>query len=568
MRLARMYFVVQPPSRFLKAEVFYEFVAQDSILVWDFGRGLRETALSASFPIREVVRDTTQQTLTIMPGQPIEGQRHWIRAAYQGEPASSGFGSFEVKAHETGYVLWTLSQPYGARDWLLCQNDLSDKVDTLFISIETPPDYIGVANGRLLADSLTAHNTRLRHFAHHYPIATYLIAIAASNYAIQTHTISTPFHNYTLTNYVFPQDTARARTLTEQIRPYFSWIEEKLGPYPFAEEGYAQVQIGWGGGMEHQTITFFGTYSLELWAHELAHQWFGDLVTCGSWQDIWLNEAFATLLGGKVYELLPTGLWPRWRYLTILAAWRDTANTIFVPDTANYQRIFSYPTTYAKGAIALETLREFLNDEPFWQGLRRYLGDYRYGLARTADFARSVRPIWGSVITNTFLQSWIYTPGFPEAALLWEAPGRITIHPKRPYPMRVPVHIHSHHSDSVKVFWPALLGAEEITFSTPAIRVVIDPDTTTPYYRPRAFLPPGQPPMLYPNPTHGPLNILYPRPPYRLLLYDGTGKVYLHHILEGSAEQISLSSFPAGLYHLLVETEGEVFHEKVIKVSP
>jgi aminopeptidase N len=57
---------------------------------------------------------------------------------YAGEPRSTGFGSFEVKEHATGYVLWTLSQPYGARDWLFCQDDLSDKVDTLSITVETP----------------------------------------------------------------------------------------------------------------------------------------------------------------------------------------------------------------------------------------------------------------------------------------------------------------------------------------------------------------------------------------------------------------------------------------------
>jgi aminopeptidase N len=566
-RKADMHFIVQPPSRSLQARITYEFTAQDSILIWDFGRGLELISWQASFPVQSVQRDTLKQTLTFVAAAALSGGRHTLTVQYAGEPRSTGFGSFEVKEHATGYVLWTLSQPYGARDWLFCQDDLSDKVDTLSITVETPPDYLGVGNGRLLADSLTDYGTRVRHFVHHYPIATYLIAIAASNYAVQTYTISTPF-SYTLTNYVFPQDTARARALTEFILPYFSWIEEKLGPYPFADEGYAQVQIGWGGGMEHQTITFFGSFSLELWAHELAHQWFGDLVTCGSWQDIWLNEAFATLLGGKVYEVLPTGLWPRWRYLVILAAWRDTANTIFVPDTADYRRIFSYPTTYAKGAIALEMLREFLEDERFWLGLRQYLADYQYGFARTADFARSVQSHWGTATTQTFLQSWIYQPHFPRVLIQWETPSQFLINPLRPYPMKVPLHLYFSTESTPQIQHISLLHQEILTSSAPISHISIDPDTTTPFYKPRYALPPASPLLLYPNPTSGRLFLLWPTPPYRLSVYDSSGQLQWTQDLTEPVSEIFLSALPAGVYYLLMEAAGETFCEKVIKISP
>ncbi len=563
-RVGKMHFIVQPPSRFLRARITYEFVAQDSILIWDFGKGLELISWQASFTVQSIQRDTLKQTLTFVAAAALGGGRHTLTVEYTGEPLSTGFGSFEVKEHATGYVLWTLSQPYGARDWLLCQDDLSDKVDTLFITVETPPEYLGVGNGRLLADSLTVHGTRVRHFAHHHPVATYLIAIAAANYIVQTHTISTPFHMYTLTNYIFPQDTARARRLTEEMLPYFSWIEEKLGPYPFADEGYAQVQIGWGGGMEHQTITFFGSFSPELWAHELAHQWFGDLVTCGSWQDIWLNEAFATLLGGKVYEVLPTGLWPRWRHLIIRAGWRDTTNTIFVSDTTDPGRIFSYPTTYAKGAIALEMLREFVGDEPFWEGLRQYLADYRYGFALTRDFARSVTSHWGQGNTESFIQSWIYTPNFPIIQGVWEAPARLRLLPNRPYPMHVAL-LCNHPPETTTV---TLMVPTTLTFVAPPRQIWVDPDTTTPYYQPRVFLSPGLPPLLYPNPTSGRLFLLGIMPPYRLSIYDSAGQLQWAQDLTEPVSEISLSPLPAGMYYLLVEGAEATFCEKVIKISP
>jgi len=567
-RKAEMHFIVQPPSRFLQAKITYEFTAQDSILIWDFGRGLELISWQASFPVQSIQRDTLRQTLTFVAATALSGGRHTLTVQYAGEPRSTGFGSFEVKEHATGYVLWTLSQPYGARDWLFCQDDLSDKVDSLFISVETPSNYLGIANGRLLSDSLTPQGTRIRQFAHHYPIATYLIAIAASNYTVQTYTISTPYHSYTLTNYIFPQDTARARDLTAFILPYFSWIEEKLGPYPFADEGYAQVQIGWGGGMEHQTVTFFGAFSLELWAHELAHQWFGDLVTCGSWQDIWLNEAFATLLGGKVYEVLPTGLWPRWRYLMILTAWRDTANTIFVPDTADHQRIFSYPTTYAKGAVALEMLREFLGDEPFWRGLRQYLADYRYGFARTADFARSVQTYWGTATTQTFLQSWIYQPHFPQVLIQWETPSRFLVNPLRPYPMKVPLHLYFSTERIPQIQNISLLHPEILTASAPISHISIDPDTTTPFYKPRYALPPSSPLLLYPNPTSGVIYLLHPASSAQISLYDSSGRLVWEKSSSESPFKLSLESLPAGLYKLLIRYNENVQQKTIIKISP
>jgi hypothetical protein len=322
--------------------------------------------------------------------------------------------------------------------------------------------------------------------------------------------------------------------------------------------------MGWGGGMEHQTVTFFGSFSPELWAHELAHQWFGDLVTCGSWQDIWLNEAFATLLGGKVYEALPTGLWPRWRYLVILAAWRDTANTIFVPDTADYWRIFSYPTTYAKGAIALEMLREFLGDEPFWRGLRQYLADYRYGFARTADFARSVQPHWDQSNTENFIQSWIYTPNFPTMQGVWEAPARLRLQPNRPYPMHVAL-LPDQSPETTRV---SLMAPTTLTFVTPPRQIRVDPDTTTPYYQPRLLWPSGLPPLLYPNPTFGRLFLLWPTPPCRLSVYNSSGQLQWAQDLTEPVSEIFLSALPAGVYYLLMETAGETFCEKVIKISP
>jgi hypothetical protein len=109
LRKAEMHFIVQPPSRSLQARITYEFTPQDSILIWDFGRGLELISWQASFPVQSIQRDTLRQTLTFVAATALSGGRHILTVQYVGEPRSTGFGSFEVKEHATGYVLWTLS---------------------------------------------------------------------------------------------------------------------------------------------------------------------------------------------------------------------------------------------------------------------------------------------------------------------------------------------------------------------------------------------------------------------------------------------------------------------------
>lgn len=221
-----------------------------------------------------------------------------VSVTYEGAPPSNGFGSFAQATHSGNPVLWTLSEPYGARDWWPCKQDLSDKIDSIDVLVRTPVAYKVASNG-LLQEIIEDGNEHIYHWKHRYPIPAYLIAIAVTNYAEYSDFV--PVENgapIEVLNYVFPENLAVAQQATTATVEIMQLFNELFGLYPFAEEKYGHAQFGWGGGMEHQTMSFMGGFSHLLQAHELAHQWFGDKVTCGSWQDIWLNEGFATYLEG------------------------------------------------------------------------------------------------------------------------------------------------------------------------------------------------------------------------------------------------------------------------------
>jgi len=243
-----------------------------------------------------------------------EGQLDSVSVFYQGNPGNTGFGSFSKTIHDEVPNIWTLSEPYGAMDWWPCKQSLVDKIDSVDILVTSPEEYRTASLGLLVAEDVK-NNKRTMHWKHRYPVATYLVAISVTNYTDYSDTLFMEDGKLIeVLNYVYPEDEQYARDKTPVTIDFLELFNNLIGEYPFAAEKYGHAQFGWGGGMEHQTMSFMYNFGFELVAHELAHQWFGDYITTGSWQDIWLNEGFATYLAGLSYENLLDGVWwPRWK---------------------------------------------------------------------------------------------------------------------------------------------------------------------------------------------------------------------------------------------------------------
>ena len=286
-----------------------------------------------------------------------------LRIAYHGSPSTSGFGSFETDKHQTSSVLWTLSEPFGARDWWPCKQNLNDKLDSVIIKTEVPIAYRSASNGILIFEDSTL-TTRTQIWKHRYPIATYLIAVSVSNYEVFSDTVHTSSGIIPILNYVYPQSLESAREGVVNCIASMKLFDSLFIPYPFIHERYGHAQFNRGGGMEHQTMSFVGDFSHELLAHEVAHQWFGNLITCAGWSDIWLNEGFATYLTGLTYEhLFNAEYWDDWKESTRLRATRSENTQVWVEDSLSVPAIFNPVTSYAKGAYVLHMLRGIMGDE-------------------------------------------------------------------------------------------------------------------------------------------------------------------------------------------------------------
>ncbi|MFV0591902.1 MAG: M1 family aminopeptidase [Draconibacterium sp.] len=344
------------------------------------------------------------------------GQIDSFSVYYQGIPPGSGFGSFETDTHgpDETPVLWTLSEPYGAMEWWPCKQSLADKIDSIDIVVTTPYGYRTASNGIVVSDTIE-NGQRTMHWKHRYPIATYLIAIAVTNYAVYSDTLYlNDNQTIDILNYVYPEnlDTVKLKTsVTPEIMAFFNQV---IGEYPFADEKYGHAQFGWGGGMEHQTMSFMGNFRYDIIAHELAHQWFGDYITLASWQDIWLNEGFATYLTGLSFEKLKPEAWPDWKKALVENITSETGGSVFVDDTTNVNRIFNGRLSYNKGTSLLHMLRWIVGEEAFFTGLRNYFNDQAVanGFATTKQFIQHIETAADTTLSE-FLQDWFYGEGYP-----------------------------------------------------------------------------------------------------------------------------------------------------------
>ena len=365
-----------------------------------------------------------QNLVTIQfPSSLNAGTLDSVSIFYQGAPVGGGFGSFIQTDHGGTPVIWTLSEPYGASDWWPSKNGLGDKADSLDVIITCPDIYRASSNGVELP-SVFAGGNRICIFKHRYPIASYLVALAVTNFSLETKSVLLGTTNMPILDYIYPEDSAYFSGRLVFMLNAMQLYHNTYGDYPFLKEKYGQTQFQWGGGMEHQTNSFIINGSEELMAHELSHQWFGDKITCGSWQDLWLNEGFATYSQVLYLEKLSPGFLniSLRNKLANITALPD--GSVWVNDTTNISRLFDNRLTYNKGSYVIRMLRWKLGDSLFYKAIQEYQQDptLKFGYARTADLKRHMESVSGLDLTE-FFQSWYYGEGYPSYQLEWTGLG-------------------------------------------------------------------------------------------------------------------------------------------------
>ncbi|MFQ5752555.1 MAG: M1 family metallopeptidase, partial [bacterium] len=345
------------------------------------------------------------------------GETFTVRVAYHGRPASSGFGSFGFNYHNDIPIIWTLSEPYYARSWWPCKDTPNDKADSVDMIVTVPENLITASNGNLLQDINNGDGTRTFHWHESYPITTYLVSLAITNYATYSELFHySPDDFMQVQYYIYPEDLAKAKSQLTETIAMLTYFHEIFGPYPFLTEKYGIAQFPWGGGMEHQTITSQRGFGKTLTVHELAHQWWGDKITNANWHDIWLNEGFASYAEALYYEHRDGK-----EFYHTYMGWMDWdfPFAIYVDDTTSVKRIF-HGTVYDKGAWFLHMLRHVVGDSTFFDILLSYSQDPRfaYGNATTAGFQSVCEAVSGQDL-DWFFQPWIYEKGRPIYQAVW-----------------------------------------------------------------------------------------------------------------------------------------------------
>ncbi|QJW88824.1 T9SS type A sorting domain-containing protein [Spirosoma taeanense] len=382
------------------------------------GEGLRVDSVKVG--AQRLTFQHAQNRLAItLPQTLTNGQALTLTVFYQGVPNSRDLGSFRFSRHEftTDPSIWSLSEPYGAPDWFPCKDTPADKADSSAVRITAPAQFVSVSNGTLESRTDNPDGTRTYQWRNHYPIAQYLISVALSNY----ERYDTPFtyagQTMPVTHYLYPETLPQVKANLDLTPGMLQLFSDRFGPYPFLREKYGHAQFGQGnGGMEHQTISSMeaNAFTPAVIAHELAHQWFGDKITCRDWQNIWLNEGFASYAEAVYVESVRSVAGYQTTMNNFMARARNAQGSIYVQDITNFGDIFNSNRSYAKGATVLHMLRGVVGDSLFFRILRTYTATpgLAYGTAVTEDFQNIAQQVSGQNL-GYFFRQWIYGEGYP-----------------------------------------------------------------------------------------------------------------------------------------------------------
>ena len=355
---------------------------------------------------------------------------------YNGREPRKGL-QFVDETPENPRLIWSDSWPDNVHHWFPCFDYPNDKATSEIVA--TVPSGLKVAaNGRLVGvDEDKAAGTATYHWSQDLPHSTYLIFLAAAPYVV----VRDSYRNLPVNYWVYPQDERKARPTYGKTPRMIAFFNEIFG-YDYPWQKYDQISVPLGGGAESTSATAMTQRimvaeedepdfsAIGIVSHELAHQWWGDLITLRSWGHAWMNESFGTYSDYLYFRHEKGDDEGAVNLQDKLAAYLREAKTRYirpiVSDRYDRPEDMFDSHSYPKGALVLHMLRSILGDEIFFKTLGQFLHRYAFDAVDTADFIRSVKTVTGQNL-DWFFDQWLFKPGHPVFDLRseWDAARKV-----------------------------------------------------------------------------------------------------------------------------------------------
>lgn len=381
-------------------------------------KGMKVSKVSGHNTLRFI---NALERLTVLLSAPFtKGDTAIFTIAYSGIP-DDGLIISKNKFGKRTY--FSDNWPNRARHWIPCNDDPSDKASVEFL-VTAPAHYKVVANGILQEEKILSQNRTLTHWKEDTPLPTKVMAIGVADFAVDN--VDT-VRGIQVSSWVYRENRTDGFKEYSIAPSILSFMIDYIGPYPYKKLANVQSKTIFGG-MENAGAIFYDENTVDgfkndekLIAHEIAHQWFGDMATEKSFAHLWLSEGFATYLAHTYIES---------KYGTdnlnaemkkdrdqIIAFARNSRQPV-VDSVSDFMELLN-PNSYEKGGWILHMLRRQLGDTVFLQSIRKYYETYAGKNAETKDFQKIVEEVSGKGL-SVFFQQWLYTPGVPELDIKWK----------------------------------------------------------------------------------------------------------------------------------------------------
>ena len=351
----------------------------------------------------------------------LAGETVTLEVDYNGNPDSD---YFSWSSYDGQPMIWTLSEALGSSYWWPCKDMNVDKADSVTMHVTVDDPLFVATIGTLREVTVPELGRSTYHWHESYPIVPYLVSLAIHPFVITNDTYYPAEGDpIPMVYYTFPAYSGDVLGSYGVLNDMMAVFESVFGPYPFSTEKYGHAHFLVSGGMEHQTCSSMAYFAMNnsgynaFYAHELAHQWFGDMITCADFHHLWLNEGFAVWSEAVWFEH-SEGMAAYHSHMA-LARYLGSG-TIYLPNIDNEGDIWQVGLVYDKASWVVHMLRHVLGEADFFTGLDLYLQQYAHGSATTEQFQAVMETVSGRDL-SVFFQQWIYGEYFPVYGYSWNA---------------------------------------------------------------------------------------------------------------------------------------------------